>query len=84
MNLNDLDSLLPEQRALVLRVGRELNDAGIDFVLAVGEAEGEAGHGHVMSNMCSHCAMNLLGGALAGAMEKVDREAGHVPHGTVQ
>lgn len=65
-----------EQRELVLEVGGKLNDAGVEFVLAVGEC----GDGQVMSNVCGACAMKLLAGALEGAMKHVDREE----HSTLQ
>jgi hypothetical protein len=80
MDLSDLDTLAPDEARLVLRVSEELNSAGLDYVLAVGHA----GDGHVTSNMCPHCAVKLLGGALAGALAKVEREARHNSHETLQ
>lgn len=80
MDENRFDSLPPEQRAAVKKAARELHAAGVDYVLAVGNA----GDGHVLSNMCPHCASALLSGALAGAMERADREGGHVAHETLQ
>ena len=61
MEMNDLT---PAQSRAVAEAARKLNAAGVDFVLIAGED----GRGALMSNMCPHCAVGLLGGALAGAM----------------
>lgn len=57
------------QEKLLFEVGNRLIEAGVDFVL-IG---GPVADGRILSNVCPHCAADMLTGALAGAVLAAER-----------